>query len=64
MVFALIHRSPILANPGKGDNRHSHLMIGLWFFARPPVLSAAWVRENWFSLSFIAAPFCQPGPRA
>jgi hypothetical protein len=33
-------------------------------FARPTVLSAARVRENWFSLSFIAAPSCQAWRRA
>ena len=33
-------------------------------FARPPVLSAARVKENCFSLSFIAAPSCQTWLRA
>jgi hypothetical protein len=33
-------------------------------FARPPVLSAARVKENRFWLSFIAAPSCRTGPQA
>src|ERR1019366_7189704 len=33
-------------------------------FARPPVLSAARVKENCFWLSFIAAPSCQTWLRA
>ena len=33
-------------------------------FARPPVLSAARVKENCFSLSFIATPSCQTWRRA
>ncbi len=33
-------------------------------FARPPVLSAARVKENCFSLSFFAAPSCQTSLRA
>jgi hypothetical protein len=31
----------------------------MWFLARPLVLDAARVKENCFSLSFIAAPSCQ-----
>jgi len=33
-------------------------------FARPPVLDVARVKENCFSLSSIATPSCQTGPRA
>src|ERR1019366_9421227 len=44
--------------------RNSLLLIGIWFFARPLVLDAARVRENWFSLSFIPAPSCQTWRRA
>jgi hypothetical protein len=36
----------------------------MWSLARPLVLDAARVKENWFSLSFIADPCCQTGPRA
>jgi hypothetical protein len=31
----------------------------IWFLARPHVLSAAWVKENCFSLSFITDPCWQ-----
>jgi hypothetical protein len=33
-------------------------LIRIWFFARPLVLGAARVQEDWFSLSFIAPPTC------
>ena len=39
------------------------LLIGICFLARPLVLDAARVKENCFSLSFIAAPSCQTWPR-
>jgi len=32
------------------------ILIRIWFFARPLVLSAARVKENWFSLSLITDP--------
>jgi hypothetical protein len=31
------------------------LLLGIWFLARPPILSAARVKENCFSLPFITA---------
>jgi hypothetical protein len=40
------------------------LHIGIWFLARPLVLGAARVKENCFSLPFIAAPSCQSWWRA
>jgi hypothetical protein len=30
-------------------------LIGIWFFAAPPVIDAARVRENWFLVSLIMA---------
>jgi hypothetical protein len=44
--------------------RQTDKLIGIWFLARPLVLDATRVKENWFSLSFIAGPSCQTGPRA
>jgi hypothetical protein len=42
----------------------SELLIGIWFLARPLVLSAAQVKENCFSLSFIGAASCPTWLRA
>ena len=39
------------------------ILTRIWFFARPLVLGAARVQENWFSLSFIAPPPCHTWPR-
>jgi hypothetical protein len=39
-------------------------MIGIGVFARPLLLDAARVKENCFSLSFIAVPSCQSWWRA
>ena len=36
------------------------MMIRIWFLARPLVLGATRVRENWFSLAFILRTSCQP----
>src|ERR1017187_2117849 len=52
----------ILAGAERGASRKFKL-IGIWFLARPHVLSATRVKKNCFSLSFIAL-FCQTWRRA
>src|ERR1017187_2159691 len=44
----------------KSNKGETIVLIGIWFFARPHVLSAVRVRENWLSLAFILRTSCQP----
>src|SRR5271157_2143202 len=39
------------------------ILIGNCFFATPPVIDAARVRENWFLAKFIMGGRCQSGTR-